>query len=268
MNYPTDRLPNDIEALKKLVRAERRIAEKRSHEVQKLKAGMARLQRLAAELESATVSQTSERAPKQIFGEELAETGTYNMRAAINRTYRTAMEALVLDYEERNPGRAPKDLRQALNGSAYDLLALLLSAELNDEPKKPPVELSKRVIADRVRKLDEPHTMAFVQAAMSAVGRPEKARSVYSKLVRKRRMVPTEGALKRWIVKNAVALEHLDLVKVGRYDRGSIQKNVIGNVALTAEGREFMRGVEFEAIRLIVNVSAIGDEPNREENER
>ena len=160
-----------------------------------------------------------------------------------------------------------ENVRQATNQSALELLQNLLSAELDEAPRNAPLDRSRQLIAKRLQKLHEQRTKQMVFATAAAIGCPEKAQALYSNIVKMPRMIPTEGAIKGWMTKTDRRLRCIGLVEVKRYDRGRKQVDVIGEIVLTEMGREFMRQVERGAITLIVDVSAIGDEPNREGDE-
>jgi hypothetical protein len=80
---------------------------------------------------------------------ELGKTGTWNIRYAIRRAYLTAIEAVISDYAA-NAGSEIIDCGQAANESAYDLLAFLLSAEIERGKPKMPIERSRELREQRL----------------------------------------------------------------------------------------------------------------------
>jgi hypothetical protein len=188
---------------------------------------------------------------------ELAKTGTWNIKYAIRRAYRTAIEAVICEYEESTPREKLIDSRQARNEPAYDLMAMLLSVDIEQGSHGAPITWSRRLRKKRLAESEDSRAFEIVQAALLATGRSDKARAIFERMRAQQRMVPKDTAFKAWMNKNGLALEALGLVRMSRFARGPKQENVIRDISLTNQGREFMRAVEREAIRLIVDVSTL-----------
>jgi hypothetical protein len=187
--------------------------------------------------------------------------GTWNVRDAYNRNFNTGIEVAIRKYLTGDGARKIDTVRQARNLTALDLLVTLLSGELDVEPRK---HLSPRGWAKLLVKNNEamnllPAQKAFVFAIADALRCPEDAQRFYDDIVKKGSNIRSADAEKTAMMKNALALQELGLVKIGRGQRGQAQMEVANSIGLTENGRDFLRVVHCHAVLRIIELLSTED---------